>query len=78
MLINSNPLLTAQSRDVEKKTVKNCPWGKIVKVHGNLIFSPHIEPGRTVNKGAVFLPCLADYDFHFLIVGLSGMLSIRL
>ena len=54
MLINSNPLLTAQSRAVEKKTVKNCLPGKIVKVHGNLIFSPHFEPSRTVNKGAVF------------------------
>lgn len=69
MLINSNPQLKAQSRAVEKKTVKNCFSGNIVKVHGNLIFSSHTDTGLAVNKKAQFFFSLsildADYDFHF-------------
>ena len=66
MLINSDPPLTAHGQAVEKKTVKNCLFlGKIVKVHGNLIFSSH---GQLI-KARVFSPspCIldADYDFHF-------------
>lgn len=81
MLINSNPQLKAQSRAVEKKTVKNCFSGNIVKVHGNLIFSSHTDTGLAVNKGAVFLLPLSlmlIMIFTFLIVGLAGILGIRL